>query len=368
MIDLPRITWAATLVATALIGFWMPTPVRAVVAADSSATHVLLPGDFGGAADANARLLVTSINGHTVCSGTLLAGGEFVLTAAHCAAGFTSLSVDFKLGTVIRSVSVGNAFVHPGWNNTLGNGSDIALLKLDAPVTDITGLHIGTSNDVGRDVLSLGYGLVGTGAAGATHYDEDPPGSVPRVLRPHWGRNTIDSTDFALVEAVFGVGQGDHTFGETYVQDFDDGSAGRNALQRLKDAHFGSWADSNPGLGSDESLVAGGDSGGADLVWDGFEYLLAGVHSYTWDLCGSVPGCDALAGTNSSFGDLAGATAVFSHVDFIVGIAGTGVLPGNRVPEPAGWALLSLGLLGCVARRRSPRRGRAAGQAQSARL
>ena len=343
-----RIAWTVAILAAALIGPLWSAPARAVVAADSPSTHVLLPGDFGGAADANAKLLVTSVNGSTVCSGTLLAGGEYVLTAAHCAAGFTSLSVDFKLGTVIRSVSLGHAFVHPGWNNILGNGSDIALLKLDAPVTDIAGLHIGTGNDVGRDILSFGYGLVGSGTKGATHYDEDPPGTLPRVLRPHWGRNSIDTTDFALVEAVLGAGQGDHRFGETYVHDFDDGTSARNALQRLKDDKLGSWADSSLGLGADESLVAGGDSGGADLVWDGVEYLLSGVHSYTWDLCGYLPGCDALAGTNSSFGDLSGATAVFSHVDFIVGIAGRGVLPGNRVPEPAGWALLGLALLGCA--------------------
>lgn len=342
----PNLTRGAAALTLACFGAWLPTQALAVVAADSPSAHVLLPGDFGGVADANAKLLVTSVNGNTVCSGTLLAGGEYVLTAAHCAAGFTSLSVDFKLGTVIRSVSVGNAFVHPGWNNILGNGSDIALLKLDAPVTDIAGLRISTHNEVGHDILAFGYGLVGSGATGATHYDEDPPGTVPRVLRPHWGRNTIDTTDFILVEAVLGAGQGDHQYGETYVQDFDDGSPGRNALQRLKDDNFGSWADSSLGLGADESLVAGGDSGGADLVWEGFEYLLAGVHSYTWDLCGYLPGCDALAGTNSSFGDLSGATAVFSHVDFIAGIAGLGVLPGNRVPEPAPWALLGLALLG----------------------
>ncbi len=34
------------------------------------------------------------------------------------------MSVDFKLGTVIRQVSAGNAFVLPGWNKVLGNGSD----------------------------------------------------------------------------------------------------------------------------------------------------------------------------------------------------------------------------------------------------
>lgn len=322
---------------------------HAVSSADDPAGRVLNPGMFGGAFDGVAKLLFSNSGGNFVCSGSLLAGGQYVLTAAHCADDFTSMTVDFKLGTETRTAAA--AYVHSGWTGTLNDGSDIAIIKLNAKVTDINGFHLSTTNDMGKNVLLAGYGLVGQGTAGATGFDRDPPGTVPRVWRPHFGYNTIDAFGKDLDDTLFGPGAGSNAYGENYVYDFDDGTDSKNALQRLKDAFGGPWGDSSLGLGADEALIAGGDSGGGDFVWTGTEWLLTGVHSWGWDVCGQVfATCDSNPGINSSFGDISASTAVFSHTEWINSIT-------TPVPEPETYALmlLGLGVLGTVSRRRKAR-------------
>lgn len=329
---------AALPLAVALGG---PGSAHAVTSSTLPGNWVLSPGDFGGAFDGVAKLLFNNSEGSFVCSGSLLSGGQYVLTAAHCADNFTSMTVDFQLGSVVRNAAA--AYVHPGWNGTLGNGSDIAIIRLDAPVSGIAGFNISTTNDLGKDMLLAGYGAVGTGGTGSITFDRNPDGSN---WQAHYGYNTADITDFALNEGVFGPGSGDNTYGETYVFDFDNGRVIRNALQRLKNKHGASWADSSTGLGDNEGLIAGGDSGGGDFVWTGSEWVLSGVHSYGWGLCGDLILCDKRRGTNSSYGDLSGSTAVFSHAAWINSVV--------AVPEPSTYAMMfaGLGLIGWLARRR----------------
>lgn len=307
-----------------------------------------------GALDGVARLRFSNSQGNWACSGSLLAGGQYVLTAAHCADDFSKMTVSFNFyngsAAVVRNVSVGNAYVNPHWNGTLDTGADIAILKLDQKVTGINGYHLSTTNDVGKDYLMAGYGTTQVATTdAATNWNDSAFG--------HYGFNTFDviSNDFnkAIGNNVPGwYNPSDYAYGATYMSDFDDGSAAHNTLGRVGAATAGTW-NSGTGLGSNEALIAGGDSGGGDFVWNGSEWLLSGVHSWGWggnSACyyGTVADyttCDNAPLNGSSYGDLSGSTATYSHINWINSV--------TAVPEPETYAMLLAGLgLVAYARRR----------------
>jgi Trypsin/PEP-CTERM motif len=290
-----------------------------------------------------------------------LAGGEYVLTAAHCADDFTAMTVNFGwyngVAAVTRTVAVGAATVHPLWagaNVSLDAGSDIALLKLNAPVTGINGYNLSTTNDVGKNFLMAGYGTTSVGSSNvATNWGDGNFG--------HYGYNTVDvdSKTFNATLDNYVVGWGyDASFyvGLTYMSDYDhaSGALANNTLARVAAVTGNAWS-SNSGLGNNEALIAGGDSGGGDFVWSGSEWLLSGVHSWGWggnNPCGAVglAGCDIGTTNGSSYGDLSGSTAVVSHLSWIASTI-------NPVPEPGTWALMLAGMasVGSLAKRRNRR-------------
>jgi secreted trypsin-like serine protease len=308
-----------------------------------------------GAFDATALLLFqsTGVSGTYACSGSLMKGGAYVLTAAHCVDGLISMSVQFGYtnGVALETRTVTEAIMHPGWNGTLDSGADIALVKLDQKVTTLQGYSLSTSNDVGKDYIMTGYGTSGTGyGASSPNWNDSAYG--------HFGYNTfeVESSVFTSAWDAYS-GEGVYTaptYGVTYVSDFDAydvRNAGRyNTLDRVASLTGGNWT-SSAGLGANEALIAGGDSGGGDFVWNGSEWVLSAVHSWGWQFCGDRvdPSCDYRSTNSSSYGDISGSTAVFSHVDWINATI-------NPVPEPATYAMTLLGLAvvsGAARRRRS---------------
>lgn len=280
-------------------------------------------------------------DGSYICSGTLLSGGTHVLTAAHCADDFNIMRVDFGVygGTSTLTRGVAAAAVHPGWTGSnLAFGADLAVLKLDAPVTTIQGFNLSQSNDTGKSMLIMGYGTTGRGAS-TTDPDWSDWGWG------HWGMNEADVTVQAFDAAVWPGAYPYH--GDEYLFDFDNGTQTHNTLGQIAALTGNGWTSST-GLGADEALVAGGDSGGGDFVWNGSEWLLSGVHSWGWQACGDLGlGCDYSDTAFSSYGDLSGSTAVFSHLAWIDSV--------TAVPEPQTYAmmLLGLGVLGSLKRRRT---------------
>jgi len=246
-----------------------------------------------------AKLVIGLSNGSQAgCSGSLLAGGQYVLTAAHCVTGdsgtlsATSINVDFT--NVGLDVVTTSYFVDPTWNGSLTNGGDLALIKLAAPVTTISGYTLDTaSSAVGQLVTLTGYGNTGVGGGGYT------AGTFGTL---YYGTNTYIGVYSNLPSA----------YAYQYTQTFGTGVA-------------------------PDVMVAPGDSGGASLLDINGTWEIVGVHDF---IACQTNGCTP----NSSYGQLGGDTSVYADQSWI----------GSVVPEPAPTPvlLISIGLLGLTRLRR----------------
>lgn len=284
-------------------------PAQAIVFQDATAQSAGL-GAGQSFLDGEAALTISMSDNTTGgCTGSLLAGGLYVLTAAHCVTGgsnnLLASFISLSFANVGLSLTATQYVVDPTWTGNLLDGGDLALIKLSAPVTTITGYTLDTAGSlVGAAVVMAGYGNTGVGATGYV-------GGSFGVLR--YGRNVYDGTysDVPLV----------------YASDFDKvGTSAYNA--------FGPGA-----VGSDEALIAPGDSGGGSLVQIGNTWELVGVHDFI--------GCVTTNCTpNSSFGQIAGDSSVYANQAWLASVL--------NVPEPgtATLAVVALAGLAVAVRRR----------------
>lgn len=202
--------------------------------------------------------------------------------------------------------------INPGWNGDIGQGFDIALVRFDEPITNVTPAKIYTGfQELGKVVTMVGYGQTGTGKTGST--------GASGVKRA--GQNVIDE--------LFTVRNG----ATTLRWDFDE-PAPRLSPNRL--------GGSSIPLDL-EYQIASGDSGGGSFIFEDGEWWLAGVHSGTYDFF-------AYPGTNDShtYGDVALVTRVSAYQEFIFRH-----IPSLAViPEPMHLSAIGIGSLLLIRRRR----------------
>ena len=232
-------------------------------------------------------------------SGSILVGGNYVLTAAHVVwdqggnvpllASRVEVTVSTPSG--VRRIPASAIYVNPDYQGTarqgFTQGGDIAIIQLATPVTGVAGYEIYRGRDeVGRVANMYGYGATGTGDTGYL----TPPDQLKRV-----GQNRFDA-DGTLLGSP----------NDYLVSDFDDRNPAHDTLGTL----FGSvYADT--GLGpTNEVCLAPGDSGGPSFL-DG---KIAGVTS--WLGAGNASS-DILPGTNASIGDVFAVSRVSSYAPWI---------------------------------------------------
>lgn len=286
----------------------MAMPAQAIVTASS-----LLSGSGIDYLDGVAELSLTRSDGTFGCSGSLLAGGQYVLTAAHCVSGTSgtattsSISLSFDGGSVTATST--SYEVISGWSGNLSAGNDLAVIKLSTPITSIVGYSLYSESALTDTVTIAGYGRTGTGTTGAT-------GSFGSL---YYGYNQFDAD--ARTYASLSLSSS-----AIYLYDLDNGTRSGSI--------FGSTGVTG------EAIIGSGDSGGGSFVYSNGQWYLVGVHSF---IACMQSGCTP----DSSFGDVAGDVAVFGQLAWLQTYV-------TAVPEPDAYALFmaGLGLMGAVARRR----------------
>jgi hypothetical protein len=300
-----------------------------------------------------------------ICSGSVMADGRSIATAAHCVsdgagtANPVKTTVHFFNGNPDqRAVGVGNTsetrtvtayFVHPEYTGEVIDQNDIAILRInkEAPAS-AQRYDLFTTNDLtGTQFNVAGYGTRST--TGGNNGNTPPFGARTGFLREGdniydyaWGDSRFQGffTDVIAGENFFGTADIEFSF----ISDFDNGTQAQDQSRRIANAlGLGPIGNTlfpiNFGVGAREVGIAGGDSGGPGFV-DG---KLATINSY--GLTFGTNFGDFGGGLNSGWGEFSGYVPVYIHTDFIATTA---------VPEPASWALLIMGfgLTGATMRRR----------------
>lgn len=291
-----------------------------------------------------AALFVERSDGNFLCTGSLLQGGNNILTAAHCLANEFGVNVTNKVTAVFFPagqpvaateliVSAGT-YVNPAYTGEVIDAHDIAIVTLDAlPSQSIRNaaysLFTGNPFQIGEIV---GSGDTGTGNTGSI----DQTGGFG--LRDR--RSGLNTMDFTWSDPRFNgfffdfFGSADPT---TIVADFDDGTLAHDASCQLTTLSFFNFGlgKCGFGLGRLEAMLGPGDSGGPLFINGG----IAGVASYGLTFGSGLSDIDDEQ--NSTFGEFGGWTSTRYNAEWIQHIQTT-------VPEPSSFVLMGAGLISLV--------------------
>ena len=253
----------------------------------------------GDGLDGVVRVVVGSMYG----TGVLLFDGTAVLTAAHLFTQTTRLNnpnVVFETRSGTQTIASSQVLVHPNYDSANSN-NDLAIVWLsqDAPLAaERYGIYR-ASDEIGKTISLVGYGIPGSGAAGTlTPFNERPV----RLK----ANNQFDA-DVALLDKYLGEQSiWEAVNGKQLIADFDNGLAPNDALGVL-------IKRDGLGLGLNEGLISKGDSGGPAFIGN----LVAGIASYTSrpSALGVMPDINNLG--DSSFGEIAAWQRVSAYQQWI---------------------------------------------------
>lgn len=204
-------------------------------------------------------------------SGVLVAN-NYVLTAAHVGEESGTLSFKLTSGTTTRAWTV----LNPGWTGDVGDGCDLALVRLSTLVLSEQPAEFYTAtNEVGQTGTIVGFGRTGTGLTGDTE-----PAGTKRA-----GQNVWDKAGTFLGYTS-----------DVLLADFDN-----------PDNRFDSWFGLRKPIAL-EYCAAPGDSGGGMFLADGGTQKLAGIVSFVAYRDGDG---------DSDYGDAMGVARISSHLGWL---------------------------------------------------
>lgn len=324
------------------------------------------PDRHGGVA---ALIMEYSNGDRFICSGSVVGGGNSIVTAGHCvsggggapAAGLVKTTAYFwdyatqgdervPFNADAIAIDVTDYFVHPEYTGEVIDQNDIAVLTLAQYAPSFAKRY--ELYDEG-DLTGKVFNVAGYGTRSAVGGATGNTGGLPSTGHLREGDNRYDYawgderfqgffTDVIGGTNFFGTAEIEFSF----ISDFDNGLAAQDQARRIANAlglgPLGNTFFTDTGLGAREVGVAGGDSGGGGFI-DG---KLASVNSYGLTFGANFG--DFGGGLNSGWGEFSGYVPIFIHTDFInnaISIA---------VPEPATWGLMIGGFMmtGAMLRRR----------------